>query len=233
MFSSLNHHQPRHHGQTVETKSPGFMSATFALFGLSLLVSSGGVFFGFFLSQAYPAVFANPIVFYGAMIVELILIFTSHKWSDSLPLGYGMFGLFAFLSGLTLVPILAMAGAVGGATLIFRALIASTATFGAAALFGRVTSVDLSGMRGFLMTALIGLIIMSVLGIFIPWGNTMEIVVSGGMIILFAGFTMYDIQKIKTMPGLNPLMAAIRLYLDFINLFIGFLRLLMALKNRN
>jgi FtsH-binding integral membrane protein len=217
----------------VEIKDPGFMSSTFGFFALALLITAGGTFSGFYLMSTNPAVFSNPVIFYGAVIVELILVFTSHAWSRNLPFGYGMFSLFAFLSGFTLVPILAFAGAAGGATLIVKALISSVSVFAAAALYGWVTHRNLEGMRGFLMMALIGVIIMSILSIFFPWNNSMEIGISAFTIVLFAGFTMYDVQRLQRSEVQNPLLAAISLYLNFINLFVSMLRLLTALGNRD
>ncbi|MGE3278281.1 MAG: Bax inhibitor-1 family protein [Candidatus Altimarinota bacterium] len=214
----------------AEIKDPGFMSTTFGFFALALLITAGGTFSGLYLMSSNPAVFANPLIFYGAVITELILVFTSHAWSRNLPFGYGMFSLFAFLSGFTLVPILVFAGAAGGAALIVKALISSVSVFAAAALYGWVTHRNLQGMGGFLMMALVGVIIMSILGIFFPWNNSMEIGVSGFTILLFAGFTMYDVQRLQRSEVLNPLMAAISLYLNFINLFTSMLRLLSALN---
>jgi len=214
----------------VEIKDPGFMSTTFGFFALALLITAGGTFSGLYLMSSNPAVFNNPLIFYGAVIVELILVFTSHAWSRNLPFGYGMFSLFAFLSGFTLVPILVFAGAAGGAALIVKALISSVSVFAAAALYGWVTHRNLQGMGGFLMMALVGVIIMSILGIFFPWNNAMEIGISGFTILLFAGFTMYDVQRLQRSEVLNPLLAAISLYLNFINLFVSMLRLLTALN---
>jgi FtsH-binding integral membrane protein len=218
------------HGHTVDVTKPGFLSGAFSFFALALLVSALGVWVGFTYA---PQLFVSQGTMIFAIILELILAFTAHIWSQKYPLGYWMFALFAFISGLTLVPILALAGATAGLTLIFRALIATVATFGAAALYALVTPRNLLGMGGFLSISLIGLIIISVIHLFIPWSNTMEIVVSGFTVVLFAGFTMYNVQALQRGPGINPLMAGIQLYLSFINLFIGFLRLLLAFHNRD
>lgn len=218
--------------QGVSTRhydNEAIVSGAFAFFAVGLLISALGVWVGI---QFAPQFALNRGLMYGAMIIELILIFTTHAWSNKYPLGYGMFALFTFLSGITLVPILLVAGAVGGMAIVMRALIASAATFGACALYARTTTRNLLGLGGVLFIALIGLIIMSVIGIFIPWNNTTEMFVSGALILVFAGFTMYDIQTITRIPGINPLVAGIRLYLDFINLFVAFLRLFIAFNNR-
>ena len=209
----------------IDLSKPGFLSGAFAFFGLALLMSALGVWVGFTYA---PFLFVSRGMMFAAIAVELILVFTVRIWSNKYPLGYWMFTLFAFISGLTLVPILAMAGAVGGIALVLRALVASTATFGACALYARVTTRNLLGMGGFLMISLVGLIVMGIIGIFIPWNSGMEIVFSGAAILIFSGFTMYDIQRISKMPKMSSLLAGMRLYLDFINLFVSFLRLLIA-----
>jgi FtsH-binding integral membrane protein len=212
-------------GQAVT--SPKFLSGAFTYFGAALCISALGAWVGLTYGQY---IFVSRGVMFAAIITELILMFTAHIWSRKYPLGYWMFAAFAFISGITLVPILVLAGATGGIGLVIRALGACTATFVAAALFARTTSRNLLGMGGFLTISLIGLIVMSLIGLFIPWNSTVEIVFSGVSILIFTGFTMYDIQLLSRVQGLNPLLAGIRLYLDFINLFISFLRLLMALK---
>lgn len=216
--------------QVIEVRDPNFLSSTFAFVALALLVTASGTMAGFYLASNFPAVFSNPLVFYGAIIGELILVFTARSWSHKLPFGYGMFALFSFLSGLTLVPILALAGAVGGSALIIKALFSSVSVFAAAGLYGWVTHRNLLGMGGFLMMALIGVIVIGILGIFFPWNNTMELVISGFTILLFAGFTMYDIQRLQRGNVINPLMAAISLYLNFINIFVSVLRFMIAMN---
>ncbi len=98
--------------------------------------------------------------------------------------------------------------------------------FSGTAVFGWVTKKDLSGMGGFLWTSLIGMIIVSIIGIFWRWSNTFEMIFAGFGIVLFSAYTMYDIQKLKTWPRDRALDAALNLYLDIFNLFIFILRLI-------
>ena len=218
--------------QVAAVSDPSFLSTTFAFFGLALAVTCTGVYAGFLMMVSSPELFSNPLVFYGAVLVELILVFTSRSWSERLPFGYALFALFALLSGFTLVPILLVAGAAGGVTLVFKALISTVSVFGAAALYGWTTHRNLQGLGGFLFMALIGLIVMGIVSIFLPWSNTLEMVVAGVTIVIFAGFTMVDVQRLQRFQTGNPLIAAIALYLNFINLFISILRLMMAFGNR-
>ncbi len=80
------------------------------------------------------------------------------------------------------------------------------------------------------MIALIGMIITSIVGIFIPWGSTFEIFFTGGGVLLFSAFTMYDIQMIKHYPEDRYIDAALNLYLDIFNLFTYVLRFLIAMN---
>jgi len=78
------------------------------------------------------------------------------------------------------------------------------------------------------MMSLIGMIITGIIGIFIPWGNSIELVYSWFGVVLFAGFTMYDIQKLKKYPENMYIQAALQLYLDIFNLFLYILRAISA-----
>jgi len=110
----------------------------------------------------------------------------------------------------------------------------TAATFGAMSLWGYTTKRDLTGFGSFLMMGLIGLLIAMVVGIF--WHNTaLQWVISVVGVLIFTGLTAYDTQSIKesyyvgddgTIAGKKAIMGALRLYLDFINLFLMLLRLL-------
>ncbi|HEY1838240.1 MAG: Bax inhibitor-1/YccA family protein [Rhizomicrobium sp.] len=110
----------------------------------------------------------------------------------------------------------------------------TAATFGAMSLWGYTTKRDLTGFGHFLFMGLIGLIIASVVGIF--WHNTMlQWVISVAGVLIFTGLTAYDTQSIKesysvnddgTVAGRKAIYGALRLYLDFINLFLMLLRLM-------
>lgn len=116
---------------------------------------------------------------------------------------------------------------------IARVFFITAATFGAMSLYGYTTKRDLSGMGSFLMMGLIGLIIASVVNIFLA-SSMLEFAISAIGVLIFVGLTAYDTQKIKEMylesdgsevMGKKALMGALSLYLDFINLFLMLLRL--------
>jgi FtsH-binding integral membrane protein len=105
--------------------------------------------------------------------------------------------------------------------------------FGALTLYGTVTKRDLSGMGRFLLMALFGLCIASIINIFLKNG-VMDFVISIFGVLIFAGLTAYDTQRLNQLAsqassddeiGRFSIMGALILYLDFINLFLYLLRL--------
>jgi len=110
----------------------------------------------------------------------------------------------------------------------------TAAMFGAMSLYGYTTRRDLTGMGSFLMMGLFGLIIASLVGIFVH-SSVLQFVISVAGVLIFTGLTAYDTQKIKemyyvgddgTVVGRKAVMAALSLYLDFINIFLMLLRLM-------
>ncbi len=113
----------------------------------------------------------------------------------------------------------------------------TAAAFGGLSLYGYTTKKDLSGWGSFLIMGLIGIIIASIVNIFLA-SSAMQFAISVIGVLVFAGLTAYDTQSIKEMyyagdgeatMGRKAIMGALRLYLDFINLF---LMLLMLFGNR-
>ena len=121
---------------------------------------------------------------------------------------------------------------------IVRTFFITAASFGALSLWGYTTKRDLTGMGSFLFMGLVGLIIASVVNIFLQ-SSAMQFAISAIGVLVFAGLTAYDTQQIKSMyyegdgsevAGRKAIMGALRLYLDFLNLFLF---LLQFLGNRN
>ena len=116
---------------------------------------------------------------------------------------------------------------------VTRVFFITSATFGAMSIYGYTTKRDLTKLGSFLMMGLIGIIIASVVNIFMK-STMMYFVISILGVLIFVGLTAYDTQKIKNMysasdtgelMGKKAVMGALTLYLDFINLFIMLLRL--------
>ena len=140
-----------------------------------------------------------------------------------------LFFVYAGLLGLSLSTIFLV---YTGAS-ITRVFFISAATFGAMSLYGYTTQRDLTGFGSFLFMGLIGIVIASLVNIFLH-SSGLYWVISVLGVLIFTGLTAYDTQNIKemyspmddgTVAGRKAVMGALRLYLDFINLFLMLLRL--------
>ncbi len=206
---------------------PTFFGKVMTFFALAIFTSAAGVY----VTQTYflHHFVQSPNLMWLFFILELGLVFTSRMWSTKTPLNRILFAAFAFITGITIAPLLAvLAQTPAGAAIVTKALLSTGLMFSATALIGWTAKVDFSGMRGFLLMGLIGLIITGIIGFFIPWSNTMEMVYSGFGVVLFSAYTMYDFQQIKRYPEDRYIDAALNIYLDIFNLFLFILRFLMA-----
>ena len=146
----------------------------------------------------------------------------------------GLFFVYAASMGLTLgVIVWAYVQTPGGSTAVATAFFASAAMFGAAALYGGVTRRDLSKMGLILVMGLVGIIVASLLNIFLH-SSQLNWLISIVGVVLFTGLTAWDVQRISSgqlaavtgSPEKGAVLGALSLYLDFINLFLFMLRLL-------
>lgn len=164
----------------------------------------------------------------------LVMSFGINKLSASA--AQGLFWAFAAVMGLSLSSIFF---AYTGAS-IARTFFITAATFGALSLYGYTTKRDLSGLGKFLFMGLVGLIIASVVSFFVQ-STMMEFVISVAGVLIFAGLTVYDTQRLKHLyydvagngeaTAKVAIMGALNLYLDFINLFLFLLRFLGSSRN--
>jgi FtsH-binding integral membrane protein len=177
-----------------------------------------------------PALLNSPLIWV-FMLAPLALVFFISFRINSLSAGAAraLFFVYAALVGLSLATIFF----VYTATSITRVFFITAATFGALSVWGYTTSRDLSGLGSFLLMGLIGIIIASVVNMFLK-SSGLDWIVSVIGVLVFAGLTAWDTQKIKemydpmddgTVAGRKAVMGALSLYLDFINLFLMLLRL--------
>ena len=173
--------------------------------------------------------FSHQAVFWVLIAVELGLVIAISAAINKLssPAATALFYLYSAVNGLVLTPIFFVytMSSIGFTFLI------TSCTFGAMTLFGYFTKDDLSKFGSILFMALIGLIICSVVNLFLH-SSTMEWIISGAGVLIFVGLTAWDTQKIKQMTlmadrsqeGKVATLGALSLYLDFINLFLYLLR---------
>jgi FtsH-binding integral membrane protein len=183
------------------------------------------------LTSFGQTVFGSPLKWV-LMLAPIAMVFFISFRIDRLEAGTArlLFFAFAALMGLSMSVIFL----VFTQTSITRVFFISAATFGALSLYGYTTKRDLSAMGSFLFMGLIGIIIASLVNIFLA-STMMQFIISVVGVLVFAGLTAYDTQKIKemfdpmddgTIAGRKAVMGALSLYLDFINLFQMLLQLL-------
>lgn len=174
----------------------------------------------------------NQGLFWGLVIAELALVWGISGMINRINFitATALFALYSTLNGVTLSLILLVYTTESVVTTLF----VTAAMFGSMALYGYTTKRDLSSWGSILMMALVGLIIASVVNIFLG-SSMMGFVISIIGVVLFVGLTAYDVHRIKAMfvdvyeDGEDvkkaSLLGALSLYLDFVNLFLYLLRL--------
>jgi FtsH-binding integral membrane protein len=177
-------------------------------------------------------IYGNQVIMWVLVIAELALVFGVNAAINRISLTTAtlMFILYSVINGALLSSIFLIYTASSIATVFFI----TAGTFGVMALIGYTTKTDLSSMGKILFMALIGLVIATVVNMFIKSNGFMMILSYVGVLI-FVGLTAYDTQRIKNMLLEAPdasegaqkvaLLGALALYLDFINLFIYLLRI--------
>jgi len=174
-------------------------------------------------------VFGNPLLLLVLIVVELGLVFSIAGMVNRMSAGTAtaLFVIYSGLNGVTLSSIF---------LLYVQSSIVSTffvcaATFIACSLYGWMTQKDLTSLGGFLIMGLIGIVIASLVNLFIK-SSSVSMIISYIGVFVFVGLTAYDTQKIKHMAMTQPanldgavvrkgaILGALSLYLDFINLFL-------------
>ncbi len=197
------------------------------------LALTGVVAYGIANSSFVNVIMGNPVIYFGLFIVQLLVVMGLTFAINKIPSGVaiGAFFLYAALTGLTFsVLFLVYTGASIASTFFICA-----AMFAGVSIFGYVTKMDLSKFGTYFFMALIGLIIASVVNIFLN-SSTLNWIISYAGVIIFVGLTAYDTQRIKRMSQTTEfdseqgkkaaVMGALTLYLDFINMFLFMLRIL-------
>jgi len=178
------------------------------------------------------AIFGNPLLFWGLIIGEVMLVVAISGGITRLSAQAAttLFLVYSGLNGITLSAILL----IYTATSIASTFLVCAGMFGAMSVYGLTTRKDLTSWGSFLFMGLVGIILASIVNIFLK-SPAVNFVLSAIGVIVFVGLTAYDTQKLKVMGETAPLddslamrrgtiLGALTLYLDFINLFLMLLR---------
>ncbi len=196
--------------------------------GDAIVVTAGGITG---LTAFGQIIFSGPavlVLFLGTLGLVFLISWRIDRLEPST--AFALFMVYAALLGLMLSSVL-LAYTL---TSITRVFFISAAAFGGLSLYGYTTQRNLSAMGSFLMMGLIGLIIAMLVNLFLK-STGLDFVISAVGVLIFAGLTAWDTQRIKemydpmedgTVVGRKAVMGALSLYLDFINLFLFLLRFL-------
>jgi uncharacterized protein len=180
-------------------------------------------------------IFSNQLIFFGMIIGQFALVFSISARINKIQASTatGLFLLYAGLNGVIFSSIFLIYTSASITSTFFIC----SATFVSCSIYGWATKRDLTSMGGFMAMGLIGIVIASVVNIFIR-SSGMHMIISYIGVLVFVGLTAYDTQKIKNMALAQPadidqgairkgaILGALSLYLDFINLFLMLLRIL-------
>jgi FtsH-binding integral membrane protein len=207
------------------------MSNVFLWMFLGLMITFG-VAIGTWMSGVALVVLSMG-GFLGITIAQFVAVIALSAFVEKLSVGAarGWFIAYSVLTGLT-VSVNLYVFELGSLVFVF---LITALFFGALGLYGHRTQSDLSGLRPYLISGLVVLIVYGIISIFVPMGVA-DVVMTLGGVLLFLAFTAYDVQRSRyfyEMYRYNSAMlekaaiySALQLYLDFINLFLRLLRYL-------
>ncbi|WP_332286607.1 Bax inhibitor-1/YccA family protein [Bacillus velezensis] len=193
------------------------MQRIITVFVFTLLVATIGLYTGQFI----PPALMLPL-----SVLEVVMIITAFWLRRKKAVGYVFVFSFAFISGMTLFPIISHYASAAGAYVVLEAFGSSFVIFAVLGTIGAKTKKDLSFLWSFLLVAVIALLAVGIFNIFSPLNSAAMMAYSVIGTIVFSMYILYDLNQIKhrdITADLIPLMA-LTLYIDFINLFINLLR---------
>ena len=225
MFSSIEIERKRSAQASVFRQMYIWMTLALAITGITALVVSNN-------DRIMYELLSNRALFWGLMIAEIVLVIFLAARVQKMSLGVATiaFIIYSVLNGVCMSVLFLVYTSESIASTFFI----TAGTFGITSLYGFVTKKDLSSWRNLLVMALIGLIIASIVNIFLE-NSTMYWIISYAGVIIFVGLTAYDTNRFKKIIYSNDvtemsykyaLLGALELYLDFVNMFIYLLRIL-------
>ena len=203
------------------------MRKVFLWMFLGLLITFGT---GYFVATNENMIYniASTGMWIALSIIELVLVIVlSSRITKMNPTtAKFIFAIYSFVTGLTFSSIFI----VYQLSSIIYVFLITAIIFGLLSLFGYTTKLDLTKLSTYLLVGLIGILICSLINIFVG-NSTLDIIISIFSVIVFLGFTAYDVQKIKRLSNYYEnedsvaIIGALELYLDFINIFLDLIRI--------
>jgi modulator of FtsH protease len=209
-----------------------FVKKTYQLLAGSLIGGAVGAYvgMGFVSNMINPVSGGLTFTYWGAVILEFILLFGLYAAKNKTPLNLVLLFAFTFMTGFTLAPTLAVFIAKNMGYVIGEAFGLTAVAFGGLTVFAMNTKKDFTTMGKMLFITLIVLIVAGIANIFLHLPMLQLIIASVGA-VLFSMFILFDTQNIIKGNVSSEIEAAVALYLDFLNLFISLLQILGFLNS--
>lgn len=199
---------------------------TYALLAATLLFSALTAVVGMRTAFAYQ----HPLVLMIAAFASLFAV----QWTGgkNSPMAVPLVFLFTGLMGLSLGPVITMYLRLpNGGAIVGEALVGTAAIFGALSLYALVSRRNFSYLGGFLMTGLVIVVLASLANMFFHLAG-LQLVIAGMSMLVFSGLVLFDTSRMVNGGETRPVLIAVSLYLDVLNLFMALLEILGALQGR-
>ncbi|EZP76931.1 hypothetical protein H839_10053 [Parageobacillus genomosp. 1] len=176
---------------------------------------------GLYVGQWIPAALHLPLAML-EIVLLLVMIFSRSKKAVGYPLMYS----FMLVSGATLYPLIGYYISVIGADAVLKAFALAVVSFSGVAIYAAKTKEDFSFLGGFLILGAFALLGLLIIQWFIPFSSVGQMGIAALGILIFLGFTIYDINRLARygFTEADIPMIVVNIYLDFINLFVYILR---------
>ncbi len=213
--------------ENVITDINAFVKKTYQLLAGSLIAGAVGAYvgMGFVTHMMNLQTGSLNFMYWGAVILEFILLFGLFAAKNKTPLNLVLLFAFTFMTGFTLSPTLAVFIAKSMGYVIGEAFGLTAVAFIALTIFAMNTKKDFTRMGKILFISLIVIVVAGLINIFLhlPW---LQLIIASISAILFSFFILYDTQNIIQGNVTSEIEAAVSLYLDFLNLFVSLLQIL-------
>ncbi len=208
-------------GYVQEGASVSFMKQTYQLLAASMIAAAAGAY------ATMP--YAETIMQYKWFIFGaelLVLFFGLSMTRGKAGLNMAMLFIFTFLTGVSLVPLLAALIGAGNGAVIGNAFLMTSVLFGALSLFAINSKKDYSSWGKPLFITMIAVFVLSLINVLVLNSPIFSVIISAAVLLLFSIYTIYDTQNIANGAYDSPVDAAVSLFVDFFNMFVHMLHLL-------
>ena len=238
-FEMENVMERRVYASASASAFPVLMRKVYVWMTLALVITAATAYGVLNSPGVFGAIVSNRAIFWGMLIAEFLLVIGLSAAINRMSLLTATlaFLVYSVVNGATLSVILYAYTAVSVASVF----LITAGTFAAMAVVGYTTKKDLTSWGKMFMFAIIGIIIASLVNVFLVKSTGFDLLISIAGVLVFVGLTAYDSQKIKQMLMMAPdaganmqklaLLGALSLYLDFINLFLYLLRIFGGRKD--